>query len=82
MGRSPYSETTTKDSIFKEDANRCLQINTNPSATLTKRVLRVQGQQYLPGPEQVEAVREQVKQRHQDFQCSLKYLHFLKTPLL
>lgn len=42
-GPISYSETTTMDSVFKEDANRCLQVDTNTSAKLTKLVLEAQG---------------------------------------
>ena len=33
-----YTETTTMDSIFKEDSNRCFQVNTDDSPELTRAV--------------------------------------------
>jgi hypothetical protein len=38
-GPIAYSETTTLESIFSEDANRCLVLNTDESAKQTRRIL-------------------------------------------
>src|SRR5262249_51604475 len=70
-GPVSYSETTTKDSIFKEDANRCLQVNTNPSAKLTKQVLLAHGRRYQPGPDSADDTAQRAKDRHHEFQRSL-----------
>jgi hypothetical protein len=48
-GPISYSETTTKDSIFAEDANRCFQLNTDASAEQTAQVLDAVAEEYLPG---------------------------------
>jgi hypothetical protein len=73
-GPISYSETTTQDSIFREDANRCLQVNTNPSTKLTRQVLRAQGQRYQPGQDAADKEAATAKQRHHEFQRALKYV--------
>jgi hypothetical protein len=70
-GPVSYSETTTKDSVFAEDANRCLQVNTDPSARQTRDVLRARAEAYRPGGNSTAADRAAVRQRHHDFQRSL-----------
>jgi hypothetical protein len=73
-GPISYSETTTKDNVFREDANRCLQIDTNPSAKLTERVLKAQGERYRPGPDSPNDDRDAAIKRHYEFQASLEYV--------
>ena len=73
-GPISYSETTTKDSIFREDANRCLQVNTDASKELTEKVLKAQGRAYQPGPDSANEDAEKAKKRHHEFQRSLVYV--------
>jgi hypothetical protein len=72
-GPISYSETTTKDSVFKEDANRCLQVETNASPELTERVLKAGAAEYLPGPACATDEARRAKERHWEFQRALEY---------
>lgn len=72
-GPISYSETTTKESIFREDANRCIQISTNAGTLLTARVLKATAAEYLPGPIVAKVGHEEVCQRHHEFQRALQY---------
>jgi hypothetical protein len=67
-----YTETTTKDSIFREDANRCLQISTDASKQQTRKVLVAQAVRYRPGPDSAGLKVDEVKQRHNEFQQALE----------
>jgi hypothetical protein len=69
-----YMETTTQDSIFAEDANRCLQVNTDASTALTRKVLLAQAQVYAPGKDQSATAQQEVRERHWVFQRSLNYV--------
>jgi hypothetical protein len=71
-GPISYSETTTKDSIFNEDSNRCLQVGTNASQALSKKVVQASAAVYLPGPPSSNASLEAVKERHHALQRSLQ----------
>jgi hypothetical protein len=72
QGPISYSETTTKDSIFKEDGNRCIQINTNAGSKLTGMVLQARAAKYLPGPNSPDDVAGGAKRRHHEFQRALQ----------
>jgi hypothetical protein len=71
-GPISYSETTTKDSIFAEDVNRCLQINADESEEQTGEVLDATAADWVPGPDNSDAEREKMVERHQDFQRRLE----------
>jgi hypothetical protein len=71
-GPVSYSETTTQDSIFTEDATRCLQVNTDASADQTRRVNDDSADKHMPGADRSGAAEEQVIARHHDFQTELE----------
>jgi hypothetical protein len=71
-GPVSYSETTTKDSIFQEDANRCLQINTSADVELTRRILRAQSANYMPGQDNGQERKENIRRQHHIFQQMLQ----------
>jgi hypothetical protein len=73
-GPVSYSETTTKDSVFREDANRCLQVNTDAGSKLTGHILAARAKAYLPGPDSTHDDRAKVRARHHEFQQSLAYV--------
>jgi hypothetical protein len=73
-GPISYSETTTKASIFQEDANRCLQIETDDSKKLTRKVVQALGGRYEPGPEKSLEDIQKIKEEHREFQKALKYV--------
>jgi hypothetical protein len=76
-GPVSYSETTTQDSIFREDANRCFQINTDPGEALTRKVMLSVAGEYLDDENSLEAEkndRESIIGHHQEFQQSLEYV--------
>jgi hypothetical protein len=73
-GPVSYSETTTKDSIFREDANRCLQLETNAGTMLTRRVLEASAAEYLPGVNPAAGSdAKAAARRHHEFQRALEY---------
>jgi hypothetical protein len=67
-----YTETTTKDSIFEEDVNRCFKISADDSEGQTVKVLDAIGESWLPGPDRSEQAQEQARKRHWGFQRALK----------
>jgi hypothetical protein len=69
-GPVSYSETTTLDSIFTEDANRCLQIYTDDSEEQTLRVRDAIAERCMVRPSE-DSLRE-VRKRHHEFQKALK----------
>src|SRR5262249_55279705 len=71
QGPISYSETSTRDSIFDEDANRCLLLRTDDSAKLTRQVLQAQGRNYEPGPTASSAEIDAIRARHWGFQDAL-----------
>ncbi|HEY7428851.1 MAG TPA: hypothetical protein VH682_31765 [Gemmataceae bacterium] len=71
-GPVSYSETTTKDSIFQEDANRCLQINTSADVELTRRILKAQSANYMPGQDSAQERKEIIRREHHIFQQRLQ----------
>jgi hypothetical protein len=71
-GPISYSETTTKDSVFNEDANRCLQIETDVSEGQTEAIKNRKCDAYMPGPPPNPAGVDEILQRHWEFQRSLK----------
>lgn len=68
-GPVSHSETTTKETLFPEDLNRCLQVATDPSQEQTRAVMRASAAG-PPDPATVQAVRD----RHHEFQRSLEAL--------
>jgi len=68
-GPISYSETTTKASIFQEDLNRCLQVMTDTSEGLTKKILKSAVSRRSAG---FKANREEVVRKHVKFQNNLK----------
>jgi hypothetical protein len=73
-GPISYSETTTRDSIFDEDANRCLQVETDASPELTREVKRARGLAYKPGQDSAGADAQKVILRHWSFQADLTWV--------
>jgi hypothetical protein len=71
-GPVSYSETTTKDSIFQEDANRCLQIDTDSGENLTRKILKSRGSKYMPGIDSTEEAREKARRDHLVLQANLR----------
>ena len=76
-GPVAYVETTTSNSIFKEDLNRCLLVTTDDSIEQTKEVLRTTARRYSAsstvGVEKVVVVdRQTIIDRHREFQASLE----------
>jgi len=71
-GPISYSETTTQDSIFREDANRCLQVTTNVSREQTRAVVTARTGDYLPGTSSVVKRRDEAIRRHHEFQNALR----------
>ncbi|KKM84523.1 hypothetical protein LCGC14_1298370 [marine sediment metagenome] len=67
-----YSETTTKNSIFKEDANRCFQIETDDSDQLTQRVKAEIAARYKGESATTAEDLEEIIEQHHEFQNSLE----------
>jgi hypothetical protein len=73
-GPVSYSETTSLDSIFEEDANRCLQIDVVTERGQVRRVLHGKAQAYDPDALDSEQQRRAAIARHHEFQESLEYV--------
>jgi hypothetical protein len=71
-GPISYSETTTLESIFQEDANRCLQIEADDTPEQTQAVVDTIFSRYDPGAKDFAEQVEQVKHKHHLFQRSLQ----------
>jgi hypothetical protein len=70
-GPVSYSETTTQDSIFEEDANRCVQIDVVTPREQVRRVLQGKAAAYGPDAQGTEQQRQAAIARHHEFQESL-----------
>lgn len=70
IGPVAYCETTTSNSIFKEDLNRCLLVKTDDSLEQTKKVVLAVARRYSPVREVVDS--QAIIDRHREFQQSLE----------
>ncbi len=68
-GPIAFCETTTSDSIFNEDLNRCLQVFADDSEEQTRRIVDAAASEYEVG-NGVDS--ESIISRHQEFQSSLQ----------
>jgi hypothetical protein len=73
-GPISYSETTTKDHIFNEDANRVFQINLKMDYDQRRNVFRRMSDECAPGMKQLEDERDKIKDLHHEFQTNLEEL--------
>ena len=71
-GPIAYFETTTSRSIFAEDLNRMLQVTTDESESQTRAVMLAAARRY--DLSESSAGREQVIERHREFQQALQYV--------
>jgi hypothetical protein len=69
-GPIAYAESTTSPSIFAEDLNRMLQIYTDSSEQMNRKVIQAIGSRYDPDREPVD--EDRIIKRHHEFQLWLQ----------
>jgi len=70
-GPVAYVETTTSNSIFSEDLNRCVLLRTDDSPYQTKRILLAVARRY--SAETTDDDTQTILRRHREFQQALEY---------